>query len=122
MTRLNELTAAEMTQGFANGTLSPVEVTRAVLAQIDRCEPELHGMWTVDHDLAMTAARSSEARWKDGAQIVCNGVSLDGVPITIKENIATKGVAMPLGTTVSNMTPRPADAPPAARMREAGAV
>ena len=48
--------------------------------------------------------------------------SLDGVPITIKENIATRGVPMPLGTAVSDMTPRTEDAPPAARMREAGAV
>ncbi|TGN59742.1 amidase [Paracoccus liaowanqingii] len=122
MTGLNELTAAQMTEGFAARSLSPVEVTRDVLAQIARCEPQLHGMWTVDPGVAMAAAQASEARWKDGAQITCNGVSLDGVPITIKENIATKGVPMPLGTRVSDMTPRPADAPPAARMRAAGAV
>lgn len=122
MTGLNELTAAQMIAGYAEGTLSPVEVTRDVLAQIDRCEPELNGMWRVDHDLAMTAAQASQARWQQGAQIMTKGVSLDGVPVTIKENIATKGVPMPLGTTVSDMTPRTADAPPAARLREAGAV
>ncbi|PTE19029.1 amidase [Cereibacter changlensis JA139] len=122
MTALNELTAARMIEGFASGTLSPVEVTRDVLAQIDRCEPQLKGMWTVDHDLALDAARRSEQRWRQGAQIMSNGVLLDGVPITIKENIATEGVPMPLGTAVSDMTPRAEDAPPAARMRAAGAV
>ncbi|WP_265499526.1 amidase [Paracoccus beibuensis] len=122
MSRLRELTAHEMTQGYAGGQFSPVEVTREVLAQIDRCEPELKGMWTVDHETALEAARQSEARWRQGEQVVVNGVSLDGVPITIKENIATKGVPMPLGTAVSDMTPQATDAPPAARMREAGAV
>ncbi|WP_410217030.1 amidase [Paracoccus sp. (in: a-proteobacteria)] len=122
MTALNELTAVQMIEAFAKGTLSPVEVTHDVLAQIDRREPRLKGMWTVDHDTAMDAARQSEARWRQGAQIVTNGVSMDGVPITIKENIATRGVPMPLGTKVSDMTPRTEDAPPAARMRAAGAV
>ncbi|MFD1482327.1 amidase [Paracoccus nototheniae] len=122
MSRLNELTAAEMTDGFASGALSPVEVTRDVLAQIELCEGQLNSLWTVDPDIALTAASAAEDRWRRGAQIVVNGVSLDGVPVTIKENIATAGVAMPLGTTVSDMTPRPTDAPPAARLREAGAV
>ena len=122
MSSLNELSAKELIEGYAAGRFTPVEVVRDVLAQIDRCEPELRGMWTVDHDAATDAARQSAERWREGRQIVVNGVSLDGVPITIKENIATRGVPMPLGTAVSDMTPQAADAPPAARMREAGAV
>jgi Asp-tRNA(Asn)/Glu-tRNA(Gln) amidotransferase A subunit family amidase len=47
---------------------------------------------------------------------------LDGVPVTIKEMIATKGVPTPMGTAASVLTPAPADAPVAARLREAGAV
>ncbi len=60
----------------------------------------------------------SEARWRHGEP---KG-ALDGVPITIKDNIATKGVPVPLGTAASDLTPAPADAPPAARVREEGAV
>jgi aspartyl-tRNA(Asn)/glutamyl-tRNA(Gln) amidotransferase subunit A len=44
------------------------------------------------------------------------------VPLTIKENIATKGVPVPLGTAATELKPSPVDAPPAARSREAGAV
>ena len=44
------------------------------------------------------------------------------MPATIKENIATRGVPVPLGTAATDLTPASADAPPAARMREAGAV
>ena len=48
--------------------------------------------------------------------------ALDGVPVTIKDNIATKGVPVPLGAASVKLVPAAADAPPAARLREAGAV
>ncbi|HZY52968.1 MAG TPA: amidase, partial [Reyranella sp.] len=67
---------------------------------------------------ARTAAQASEKRWQAGQP---QG-ALDGVPITIKENIATRGVPVPLGTAASDMTPAAADAPAAARVREAGAI
>jgi Asp-tRNA(Asn)/Glu-tRNA(Gln) amidotransferase A subunit family amidase len=63
-------------------------------------------------------ARASERRWLDGEPLG----ALDGVPAMIKENIATKGVAVPLGTAATELVPAPEDAPPAARLREAGAV
>ena len=44
------------------------------------------------------------------------------MPITIKENIATKGVPVPLGTAATELVPAAADAPASARVREAGAV
>src|SRR5258706_3782550 len=40
----------------------------------------------------------------------------------IKENIATKGVPVPLGTAATVLAPAERDEPPAARLREAGAV
>ena len=43
-------------------------------------------------------------------------------PATIKENIATKGVPVPLGAASVKLVPAAVDAPPAARLREAGAV
>ena len=48
--------------------------------------------------------------------------AIDGIPISIKEMIATAGVPRPLGTAAGDMTPSPVDAPPPARVREAGAV
>jgi aspartyl-tRNA(Asn)/glutamyl-tRNA(Gln) amidotransferase subunit A len=66
----------------------------------------------------MQQARASEARWLRGAPL---GV-LDGVPVTLKENIATLGDPIPLGTAACELVPSTADAPPAARIREAGGV
>jgi len=63
-------------------------------------------------------ARASESRWKRGAPLS----GIDGVPVTIKENTATKGVPLPIGSAATALVPAAADAPPAARLREAGAV
>ncbi|MGL6112545.1 MAG: amidase, partial [Rubrivivax sp.] len=48
--------------------------------------------------------------------------TLDGVPTLLKENIATKGVPMPVGSAATELAPMTEDAPPAARLREAGAA
>ena len=122
MTRTHDLGAVEMVEAFRKGDLSPVEVARDVLARIDACDGTIHAIWHMDRDETMAAARASEARWRAGTPIGGLGASLDGVPVTIKDNIATKGVPMPLGTAASDPAPQAADAPPAARLREAGAV
>ena len=66
----------------------------------------------------MAMARKSESRWLKGAPLN----ALDGVPVTIKDNIATRGVPVPLGSAATTLVPATEDAPPAARLREAGAV
>ena len=114
---MNELTAVELLAAYRAKTLSPVEVTRAVIAHIERCEPQLHALYAFDPDAALAQARASEARWRRG-----EALALDGVPLTLKENIATRGRPMPLGTAATLLAPMAEDAPPAARLSEAGAV
>ena len=118
MAALHTLGAAALHRAYRARDLSPVEVTQAVLAHIARWEPHLHATWALDAHAALRMARESEARWRKGE---VRG-ALDGVPVTIKENIATQGVPMPLGCAATDLVPAPEDAPPAARLREAGAV
>ena len=118
MTALHELSAGELLAAYRTRALSPVEVTRAVLAHVARWEPHLHATYALDADAAMAMARASEARWAAAAP---QG-ALDGVPAMLKENIATRGVPTPLGTAATELVPAADDAPPAARLREAGAV
>ena len=117
MTNPAGLTAVDMLAAFASRALSPVEVTRAVIDRVERAEPKLNALYAYDPDAALSAARASEQRWKDGT-----ARALEGVPVTIKENIRSKGVAMPFGTAAAVLTPAADDAPPSARLREAGAV
>ncbi|WP_371809023.1 amidase [Acidovorax sp. SRB_24] len=115
---LHALPAHALLAAYRARTLSPVEVTRAVLDHIERWEPHLHATWLLRPEAALAQARASEARWQRGAP---QGL-LDGVPATLKDNIATRGDPTPLGTAAADLVPASADAPPAARLREAGAV
>jgi len=118
MAELHALGAAEMSRLYAAGETSPVEVVRSVIDHIARWEPKLCALYAHDPDSALQQARASEARWRAGAPLS----PLDGVPLTLKENIATKGVPMPVGTAATELVPAAEDAPPAARLREAGCV
>ncbi len=118
MTDLHSLSAIELVEAYRRRTLSPVEVARAVLRRIEAWEPHLHATYALDPDGALTQAEASQARWMKGTP---QG-PLDGVPAMIKENIATRGVPVPLGTAATVLAPAERDAPPAARLREAGAV
>jgi Asp-tRNA(Asn)/Glu-tRNA(Gln) amidotransferase A subunit family amidase len=118
MSELHELSAAELSRLYAAGEASPVEVTQAVIAHIARWEPQLCALYAYDPDSALKQARESEARWRAGQA----RSPIDGVPLTLKENIATKGVPLPAGTAATVLTPAAEDAPPAARLREAGCV
>lgn len=117
MTDLADLSAADLLVAYAAGSLSPVAVTEAVIARIEAWEPKLAALYAYDPANALTQAAASEARWRKGQPL-----ALDGVPCTIKENIATKGTPVPLGTAARDLTPASEDAPPAARLREAGCV
>ena len=118
MTDAWELTATYIAKAYQTGALSPVEVLQSVRSRVEQTEPLLSACWAVNFDEAMKVAQASEQRWRTKTQLS----AIDGIPISIKEMIATVGVPRPLGTAAGDMTPALLDAPPAARVREAGAV
>ena len=118
MTDLADLTAVDLALAYESGDCSPVDATRAVLERVERWEPTINAVWYRDDEEADRQARASEERWRAGEPLS----PLDGVPITLKDNIATAGVPTPLGSQASVLAPAPRDAPAAARLREAGAV
>ncbi|HEY6981746.1 amidase [Reyranella sp.] len=115
---IHDMTAAELLAAYKGKKLSPLEAVDAFIARIESWEPKLKALYAPDFGNARKAASESEKRWQMGHP---QG-ALDGVPITIKENIATKGVPVPLGTAATELLPATADAPAAARVREAGAI
>jgi len=118
MTDIHDLSAAELSNAFARGELSPVEATQAALARLDAWESKINAMYLVHREHALAAARDAQARWQAREP----RSPIDGVPITLKENIYTRGDPAPIGTGASDLTPKTEDAPPAARVREAGCV
>ena len=119
MTALYHLTAAQLSRAYAERTVSPVEVAQAVLDRMEAWEPRINAMFRIDRAGALAQATAAEARWRTGKPLS----PLDGVPITIKENIYTRGDPAPIGTAANaDLPPAAEDAPPAARSREAGCV
>jgi aspartyl-tRNA(Asn)/glutamyl-tRNA(Gln) amidotransferase subunit A len=118
VTSLHDLSAVDLIAGFRARQFSPSEVLEDVLAHIAVWEPHIKALYAFDPDGARAVAKVSTVRWHKGEPLG----PLDGVPATIKENIATKGVPVPLGAATTRLVPSPVDAPPAARLREAGAV
>lgn len=117
-TPLYDVSATTLLEAYRRHDLSPVEVVQSVLEHIDRWEHDLCASYLLRPELALNQARASEARWQRGEP--CG--MLDGIPVTIKENIATQGDPMPLGTLGTEPLLATAHAPPAARLQEAGAV
>jgi len=118
-TDLADATATELLQLFATNQASPVEATQAVLARIERCNPALNAFCLVDSGSALAAARASTARWQSGTTMG----PLDGVPVSIKDLLLTRGWPTLRGSrTVDPLQAWDDDAPVVARLREAGAV
>src|ERR1700743_1936221 len=118
VTPLHDLSAADLLAGYRAKQFTPSEVLEDVLTHVAAWEPHLKALYAFDPDGARKVAKASTDRWQNGEP----AGTLDGVPVTIKENIATKGVPVPLGAASNKLVPSPVDAPPAARLREAGAV
>jgi aspartyl-tRNA(Asn)/glutamyl-tRNA(Gln) amidotransferase subunit A len=118
VTSLHDLSAVDLIAGFRSEQFTPSEVLEDVLAHVALWEPHIKALYAFDPDGARATARTSTERWQKGEP----AGPLDGVPVTIKDNIATKGLPVPLGAATTKLVPVEVDAPPAARLREAGAV
>jgi aspartyl-tRNA(Asn)/glutamyl-tRNA(Gln) amidotransferase subunit A len=112
------LTATELVEAYRKRTLSPVEVAKAVLGRIEKFNPVFNAFNLVS-DRVLDDAKASEQRWTAGQP---KGL-LDGVPVSIKDIILTKGWPTLRGSkTVDPKGPWNDDAPATARLREHGAV
>lgn len=114
---LTQLTALELSRAYAGGGTTPTEVAQAVGRVIDEREPDLNALWLREEPGAVQArAREATRRWRAGEQ---RG-PLDGIPVTLKENIARAGVPMPAGTAGVEPVVPTQDSPVARRVAEAG--
>lgn len=115
---LQWLSVAELTALYDRRELSPLEYHQYLIDHVQRREPALNALSQFTPELVLEQAAASTQRWARGAPLG----PLDGVPVTLKSLIATRGQLLDQGC--AGLEPRlaVADAPPAARLREAGAV
>lgn len=112
------LSATELVAAYRAKSLSPVEVANACFARLDRFEPEVNAFIHVARDAALAEAKASEARWIKGEPL---GL-VDGVPTTIKDNIAQQGLPRRNGSKTTGVAPSLADGSTAKALRASGAV
>lgn len=117
-TELCYLSAMELRQLYAARALSPVEVTRAVLERTERLNPSLTAYVTVTADLAMDQARAAERAYAAGR----TDQPLLGVPFSLKDLTATKGIRTTRGSLLWKDWVPGADAPIVERLYAAGGV
>lgn len=113
-----DITIRELRRRFGEGSLSPLEYWLALETHIEAWEPSICALYAYDPEAARKQAQASTERWRKGETLG----ALDGVPVTLKELIATRGQPVPLGTRAVELKPAEDDAPTAARLREDGAV
>ena len=88
---LLKLSIAELSMHIKRRKVSPVELTEAALAQADRLQPTLRSFITILHDQAIRQAKEQEAALTRGE----SRGPLQGIPIGIKDNLATPVSALP---------------------------
>ena len=118
MSALWRATAGELATLFARGEATPEDALAAVLARIEAVNGTLNALVTLDLPGARAAAAAAARRWKDGAALG----PLDGVPITVKDNLFVGGLRATWGSLLFADHVAPQDDLPVAKLRAAGAV
>ena len=111
-------TISELAPRIRAGEVSPVELTEAALNHAGAMQPRLNTFITLLGEQAMAQAREEE-------QAIARGEykgPLQGIPIGIKDNLATAGIRTTLGTKVLADNVPEEDAEVVRRCRAAGAV
>ena len=110
--------ATELARLIRSKALSPVELTDAVLARIEACEPGINAFATLTAERARTAARHAEEALMRGESLG----ALHGLPVTLKDLTETAGIPTERGSFALKGHVPAVDAPVASRLEAAGAV
>jgi len=109
-------TAAEIADALAAGETTSVEVTQAHLDRIAAVDGPVHAFLHVDAEGALEQAAAADARRAAGTP----ASALDGVPIAVKDVLATRGLPTTCGSKILEGWIPPYDATAVRRLREAG--
>jgi aspartyl-tRNA(Asn)/glutamyl-tRNA(Gln) amidotransferase subunit A len=109
-------TAAELADALASGDLTSVALTQAHLDRIAEVDGAVHAFLHVDAEGALRAAAAADDRRGAGQP----ASALDGVPIAVKDVLATRGLPTTCGSRILEGWVPPYDATVVARLRAAG--
>src|ERR1017187_4788474 len=111
-------TIIELAPRLRRKEVSPLELTRACLDQIEKLNPTLNAFVTVTAESALAEARAAESEIAHGEW---RGL-LHGIPIALKDLIDTAGTRTTAGSALYQSRVPTEDAEIVRRLRQAGAV
>lgn len=109
---------SSIVDALQNKTCTSVDATQACLERIEKTNEVLGSFLYVDTDAAMAAARASDQRRQAGNTLS----KLDGVPISLKDNLLTEGVKTQAASRILEGYRPPYDATVVKKLKAAGAV
>lgn len=112
------LSASELARAYRDGTTTPEKVLSAILGRVEAVNPAVNAIVTLDRDGAVAQARASTQRFGCGKPLG----PLDGIPITVKDNILVRGLRATWGSQLYADFVPDADEPPVDRLRAGGAI
>lgn len=112
------LSASDLTRQLPSHAVTSTAAVNATLDRIADCEPFVNAVYLNKTESARAAATASDVRRAAGKPLS----PLDGVPVTLKENIYTVGDPAPIGTLATPLVPQTVNSPVADRVREAGLI
>jgi aspartyl-tRNA(Asn)/glutamyl-tRNA(Gln) amidotransferase subunit A len=112
------LTISEVAEMIRLRKLSPIELTRSVLAQIDKREPTILAWARLCPEQAIRDAEKKEALLQSGAYLG----PLHGVPVGVKDVYFTAGLETSAGSTILKGFVPEEDAVAVRGLRQAGAI
>ena len=112
------LTATELAELYRSGQLSPVEATESYLSRIEQVDPALNSYITVTAEQARAEARQAESEISAGNY---RG-PLHGIPVAVKDQFCTAGVATTGGSEILRDYVPDYDATVMAKLKDAGGV
>lgn len=110
--------AADTARRLQAREFSSTELVQAVLARIEAINPSVNAVREVLGEQALVAAREADGRLLAGSPFG----PLDGIPVTVKDNIDVAGTATTQGVAALAGVKASADAPSIANLRRAGAI
>ena len=115
---LLDLTALELGAAIKKGETTAVEAAECCFARMKEMEPEVHAFINLDEERAMDQAKKVQKEIEEGKL----AGPLAGVPVAVKDNICTKGLATTCGSRMLEHFVPPYDAFAARKLKEAGMV
>ncbi|TAG04714.1 MAG: amidase [Betaproteobacteria bacterium] len=112
------LSASDLLDLYRRGSVDAPQVLGSVLRRVDGCEPSLNALYLRKDTEAAAQAADSAARWRNRSP----RSALEGVPVTVKENLFSIGDPAPIGAAINPRTPKTVNSPVVDRLNEAGLV